>query len=117
MVAGDSAGHLDAVAHDPALTDEEVVRRPGADARAQSLDLAAQFVVLFRFADHHGHLVHTDRLLDPVIGTLTQGRDRAFLVAHAAQHDQRGGSALGAIAPEERHAVDAGHPNIAQNRP
>ena len=115
VVARHPAGELEQVAHGAALADDQVARGAGAEAGAQHLDLAAELLALLGLPERHGDFVGAERLVEVVVGAFAHGGERAVLAAVRAHHDEQRLAAVGAVAPEEGHAVHLRHPHVAEH--
>ena len=115
IVLGHPARQLKQVPHGAALENHEIAQGIDAQARAESLDLAAESFPLFGLPNGHDHFVRTKRLWQVVVCPFVHGGDGGVLVAVGAHHDEQGGPRSGAVAPEEGESVHLGHANVTQD--
>jgi hypothetical protein len=109
-------GELEQPAQRTALGDHEVAHRLRPQRGAQRLDLALEALALLGLAERQQHFIGLERLVEVVVRALPHRGDGRVLAAIGAHHEEQRRAVLGTVAAEERQAVHARHPHVAEDR-
>ncbi len=115
-VTGDPSCEGDRLLQGGAVPDDARWSAEFGDLVAQPPHLLAEALTLDCLAKHEEHLIRAERFLDEVVRAALDGVERRVVVAVRAHHDDERPAGETVISVEERQAVHAGHPHVAEHQ-